>query len=128
MELPVELAPFLQHLKYRPATDTPLPGGRSQAEFVGWLRLLGDSPLDASALTVLVDALPTVATSVQYAEPAPATRADSTTPGGWVLGRITTRSAGGRWCVDDSDLWAPGGQLLASARQTRRVLEPAADQ
>jgi len=133
VELPVELAPFLQHLEYRPATDTPLLGGRSQAEFVGWLRLRGDSPLDASALTVLVDALPpalyaaltapasvpTVAMSVQYAEPA---------PGGWVLGRITTRSAGGGWCVDDSDLWAPGGQLLASARQTRRVLEPAADQ
>jgi acyl-CoA thioesterase len=135
VQLPVELLPFLQHLDYPPATDTALLGGGSRAEFIGWLRLNDDSPLNASALTVLVDALPpalyatftapvpvpTAAMSVQYTAPAPAKPADA--PGGWVLGRIKTRSAGGGWCVDDSDLWAPGGQLLASARQTRRVLE-----
>jgi Acyl-CoA thioesterase N-terminal domain/Acyl-CoA thioesterase C-terminal domain len=58
VQLPVEFLPFLQHLDYRPATDTTLLGGRSQAEFIGWLRLHDDSPLNASALTVLVDALP----------------------------------------------------------------------
>jgi len=57
---------------------------------------------------------------VQYTEPTSAPLS------GWVLGRITTRSVGGGWCVDDSDLWAPDGQLLASARQTRRMLEPTA--
>ncbi|MEJ7773760.1 MAG: hypothetical protein WKF72_03030 [Nocardioidaceae bacterium] len=112
MELPVELAPFLQHLEYRPATDTPLLGGRSQAEFVGWLRLRGDSPLDASALTVLVDALPpalyaaltapapvpTVAMSVQYAEPAPATASGLNDAGR--VGAGTDHDAfGGRWVV-----------------------------
>lgn len=130
VELPVDLVPFLQHLDFRPANDTALLGGAAHAEFVGWLRLRDGSASDAQVLTVLVDALPpalyavltspvpvpTVALSVQYADPT------STPVSGWVLGRITTRSAGGGWCVDDSDLWSPDGQLLASARQTRRVL------
>ena len=134
VELPVDLVPFLQHLDFRPAKDTPLLGGGAQAEFVGWLRFRDGSTFDAQVLTVLVDALPpavyavitspvpvpTVALSVQYTEPTSAPLS------GWVLGRITTRSAGGGWCVDDSDLWAPDGQLLASARQTRRMLEPTA--
>ncbi len=134
VELPVDLVPFLQHLDFRPANDTALLGGAAHAEFVGWLRLRDDSASDAQVLTVLVDALPpalyavltspvpvpTVALSVQYAEPRSAPLS------GWVLGRITTRSAGGGWCVDDSDLWSPDGQLLASARQTRRVLEVSA--
>jgi len=136
VELPVDLVPFLQHLDFRPAKDTPLLGGAAQAEFVGWLRLRDGSALDAQVLTVLVDALPpalyavvtspvpvpTLALSVQYTEPTSAPLR------GWVLGRIITRSEGGGWCVDDSDLWAPDGQLLASARQTRRVLEPAGEQ
>jgi acyl-CoA thioesterase len=134
VELPVDLVPFLQHLDFRPATDTALLGGAEQAEFIGWLRLRDGSALGAQVLTVLVDALPpalyavltspvpvpTVALSVQYAEPA------TTSCSEWVLGRITTRSAGGGWCVDDSDLWSVDGQLLASARQTRRVLEASA--
>jgi acyl-CoA thioesterase len=131
VELPVDLVPFLQHLDFRPANDTALLGGAAQAEFVGWLRLRDGSVSDAQALTLLVDALPpalyavltspvpvpSVALSVQYTDPT------SAPISGWVLGRITTRSAGGGWCVDDSDLWSPDGQLLASARQTRRVLE-----
>lgn len=134
VDLPVALAAFLQNLDYRPATDTPLLGGHPSAEFIGWLRLRDHSPLDAQVLTVLLDALapglyatltapvpiPTVALSVQYAKPAPVR--DS----GWVLGRVTTRSAADGWCVDDSDLWGADGRLLASARQTRRVLDPAA--
>jgi acyl-CoA thioesterase len=133
VELPVDLVPFLQHLDFRPANDTALLSGAAHAAFVGWLRLRDGSSCDAQALTLLVDALPpalyavltspapvpTVALSVQYTEPT------SAPISGWVLGRITTRSAGGGWCVDDSDLWSPEGQLLASARQARRVLEPA---
>jgi acyl-CoA thioesterase len=134
VDLPVELVAYLQNLDYRPATDTPLLGGHPRAEFIGWLRLRDHSALDAQALTVLLDApppglyatltapvpVPTVALSVQYVEPA------SARDSGWVLVRIRTRSAGDGWCVDDSDLWDGDGRLLASARQTRRVLEPVA--
>ncbi|MEV6341576.1 hypothetical protein AB0M12_43515 [Nocardia vinacea] len=39
-----------------------------------------------------------------------------------VLVRATNVSTGGGWSVDDIDIWDRGGALIASARQTRRVL------
>lgn len=130
LELPVELVPFAANLEFRPAAGTPLSGG-PVAELVAWVRLRGDDPLDAAALTVLVDAMPpalyaatavpvpvpTVELSVSYAS-----GLDDEPVRGWALTRIATRTAGDGWCVDDCEVWAPDGRLLVQSRQTRRVL------
>ena len=126
--LPVEFVPFSQHLLFRPATaERPLAGG-DLPELVAWVRLVEDAPLDAAVLTMLVDAMPpalygatatpvpvpTVELSVSFTEAPVAS--------GWVLLRISTRTAAGGWCVDDSEVWDREGRLLAQGRQTRRVL------
>ena len=131
LALPVELVPYGQHFEHRPATGAlPFSGG-DRAELVAWVRLRDDDPLDAAALTVLVDAMPpalygvvrepvvvpTVDLTVAYAS-----GLDDQPRRGWVLVRIATRTAADGWCVDDSEVWAPDGTLLVQARQTRRVL------
>ena len=128
LDIPAELVPFAQHLEVRPATPAlPLAGGEAP-ELVAWVRLRDGRRLDAAALTVLADALPPGlygVASVPVAVPTVDLHvAFSGEPAGsgWVLARITTRSADGAWCVDDSEVWAPDGRLLAQARQTRRVL------
>ena len=123
-----DLVPFTQHLEIRRVGPGPLVGGDS-AELLAWVRwAAGDLPVDALSLVVLVDALapalygiathpvpvPTVDLTVTLQPEPPVT--------GWTLIRITTRTAADGWCVDDSDVWAPDGRLLAQARQTRRVL------
>lgn len=128
LEIPQEFVPFSQHLRFRAATDArPLAGG-TEPELVAWVRLVEEAPLDAAALTFLLDAMPpalygatanpvavpTVELSVSFTEAPVAT--------GWVLLRISTRTAGGGWCVDDSEVWDYEGRLLAQGRQTRRVL------
>lgn len=128
VEPPVEMAPFVQHVEFRPVGALPLSGGDA-AELGGWMRLRDGRPVDAAALTILVDALPpalyatvsapiaipTVDMQVVYSGQQP--------EGGWVFGRIRTRNAWDGWCVEDSDVWSVDGRLLAQARQTRRVLE-----
>lgn len=131
LALPVELVPYGQHFEHRPAAGAlPFSGG-DRAELVAWVRLRADDPLDTAALTVLVDAMPpalygvvrepvvvpTVELTVAYAS-----GLDEAPRRGWVLVRIATRTAADGWCVDDSEVWAPDGVLLAQARQTRRVL------
>ncbi|WP_170286148.1 thioesterase family protein [Nocardioides rubriscoriae] len=131
LELPVELVPFTQHLQLRAATPARPMSGGDLAELVAWVRFRADVPLDAAALTVLVDAMPPGlygAASVPIAVPTvEITVAFAETPEvpdttGWVLLRISTRTAAGGWCVDDSEVWDQQGRLLAQARQTRRVL------
>jgi len=131
LELPVELVPFAANLEFRPATPARPLGGGPRAELVAWVRLVEDEPVDSAALTVLVDAMPpglyaatavplpvpTVELTVSYASDV-----DIDPVRGWVLTRIATRAAADGWCVDDSEVWAPDGRLLATSRQTRRVL------
>jgi hypothetical protein len=130
----VEFVPFSQHLEYRPSGDGGgLATGRAQ--ILGWIRFRDGRALDDVAATVLVDApppalygalpapvpIPTADLCVQYA---PSTARDDADP--WSLVRIVTSSAGEGWCVDDSEVWDRDGRLLATARQTRLVLESAA--
>jgi acyl-CoA thioesterase len=126
--LPAELVPFSQHLHVRPATAALPLGGGDDPELVAWVRLVEDVPLDAAALTLLVDAMPPAlygATSTPVAVPTvelSVSFPESPMAHGWVLIRIATRTASGGWCVDDSEVWDLEGRLLAQARQTRRVL------
>jgi hypothetical protein len=43
-------------------------------------------------------------------------------PGPWVLGVVRSRVAADGYVVEDGELWAPDGGLLATSRQLRRVL------
>lgn len=134
--LPAELVPFSQHFAFRPATDAVPGGGGALAELVAWVRPLADTPLDApfdaaldaAALTVLLDVMPPALYAVgSVPVPVPTVEMSASFTGvvaapGWVLCRIATRQAADGWCVDDSEVWAADGRLLAQARQTRRVL------
>jgi len=115
VELPVDLVPFLQHLDFRPAKDTPLLGGAAQAEFVGWLRLRDGSPLDAQVLTVLVDALPPhwAGDNGVQGRPRP-WRCQCSTPN-----RLLPRSAAG--CLDGS---SPARRAVAGASTTATCGRP----
>jgi acyl-CoA thioesterase len=129
-ELPVDFVPIGQQLEIRPTTEArPLAGGPS-AELVAWVRLRDDRPLDAAALSILLDALPPglfatftevalVPTVDLTAHFSPAAAAAGR---GWVLARITTVEASAGWAVDDSELWSETGERLAVARQARVVV------
>ena len=135
-ELPVELVPFARHLEIRPANAArPLAGG-DQAELVAWIRLRTPGGLSGTqALTILTDALPpAVYAVVRRPVPIPSAdlsihfgpNADRADAGEWHLVRTAAESAGAGWTVDDSRVWDRHGRLLASARQSRRVLDPPA--
>lgn len=125
--VPVEVVPFGAHLEVRPVGAAP-GDAVDVPELVAWVRLVAGGPLDAAALVVLTDALPpALYATLREPVPVPTVELAVTLTGaaadpGWVLARIRTRSAGGGWCVDDSEVWSPAGVLLASGRQTRRVL------
>jgi len=126
--LPSDVVPFTAHWEYRPGPGTMTIGGSSEAVQLAWVRLRTDRSYDAATLVALTDVLPpalyaTTSTPV----PVPAVDlqvvlADAPPTTGWVLTRIATRTSGGGWCVDDSEVWDSGGRLLAQARQVRRVL------
>lgn len=127
LEIPPAFVPFAGRFLYRLVGPAPLSGG-DHAELVAWVRLRTDEPYDAAALVVLTDVLPPAlygAAAVPL--PVPTVELHVVLAGGapvrgWVLTRIATRTAGDGWCVDDSEVWTPDGQLLAQARQVRRVL------
>lgn len=125
---PVDFVPFSQNFEIRRVGPGPLEGGDT-ATLLGWVRWgEADRPVDAGSLVIFADAvppalygiatlpvaIPTVDLTVTLQPEEPVT--------GWTLVRISTRTAADGWCVDDSDVWAPDGRLLAQARQTRRVL------
>jgi acyl-CoA thioesterase len=125
------LAPYGQHLEFRPATPArPLVGGEV-AELLFWIRFADGRPLDAESVVLLTDALPpaayallvdpvpmpTVELSVHLGETLDEKPAD-----GWALVSMRSRQAGSGWAIDDSVVWSADGRLLALGRQTRRVL------
>lgn len=129
-QLPPEIVPVGTHFVIRPAAG-PLPlSGADEAMMCAWIALDPALPIDAPSLAVLADALPpglfplltapvavpTVTLSLQL-------HADLTDLGNApVLVRAANVSSGDGWSVDDTDLWDDAGVLLATARQTRRVL------
>ncbi|MEU4808842.1 thioesterase family protein [Nocardia fluminea] len=129
-QLPPEIVPVGGHFVIRPAAG-PLPlSGADEAMMCAWIALDPALPLDAPSLAVLADALPpglfplltapvaipTVTLSLHlHADPSQL----GDTP---VLVRATNVSSGAGWSVDDTDIWDSDGILLATARQSRRVL------
>ncbi|MFX0578103.1 acyl-CoA thioesterase [Nocardia nepalensis] len=128
--LPPEIVPAAAHFDVRPAAG-PLPlTGADEAWMCAWISLVPELSTDAAALAVLADALPPgffPTLSLPVAAPTVAfsmhLHTDLTRPTQQpVLVRATNASTAGGWSVDDIDIWDRGGTLLASARQTRRVL------
>jgi hypothetical protein len=126
--LPRDLVPFAEHLSVRALGSTrPLAGG-DEPRLTAWVRVDGDLP-PLVRLGVLVDALPpslfavrttplavpTVELTAHLAGPPPA-------PGAWVLVDQVTTWADDDVAVDDAELRAEDGSLVARARQTRRLL------
>ncbi|WP_109530162.1 MULTISPECIES: acyl-CoA thioesterase [Nocardia] len=128
--IPAEIVAVGAHFDIRPAAG-PLPlTGADDAWMTAWIALTPAMTTDAAALAILADALPpaifptltaplavpTVALSLylhtDFAEPATPT----------VLVHAANSGTGGGWSVDDTDIWDERGRLLASARQSRRVL------
>ena len=126
--LPADVVPFSQHLRFRFASEARPFASGPEAQLLAWARLVDDVPLDHAALVMLVDAMPPAAYAVAATPVAVPTVdltvsfTDAPPARGWVLLRITTRSAAGGWCLDDSEVWSGDGQLLARGRQTRRLL------
>ena len=118
--------PFTHSLEVRRVGPGPVEGGEVP-ELLAWVRWADASrPMDAAALVVMADALPPALYGIATV-PVPVPTVDLTVTlqaeppvTGWTLQRIRTRTAADGWCVDDSDVWAPDGRLLAQARQTRR--------
>ena len=126
--LPRELVPIADHLEIRALGPTrPLAGGDAP-RLTAWVRVLG-APTPLTALGVLADALPpslfavwtaprplaTVELTAHLAAPAPE-------PGAWVRVDQWTSWVDDDYCVDDAELHAVDGSLLATVRQTRRML------
>lgn len=128
VEAPVAEAQGLP-IEHRPAA-APLPlAGSDDARIAVWMRRRADEPLDAAGLALLADgavpalfgaidtfiAMPTVELSVQLAD----VGAAAASP--WVLGVFTNVDAADGYAVEDAELWTPGGALVLTGRQLRRV-------
>ncbi len=128
--IPPEIVPMGAQLDLRPV-DGPLPlTGASEAWMRAWITTRTPMAVDAAYLALLADclppavfptltaplALPTVAFSMHVTAPL-----DDPTPAPVLVHTRNTSTSGG-WSVDDTTLRDRGGRLLASARQSRRVI------
>jgi len=128
--IPPEIVPMGGHLDLRPV-DGPLPlTGADESWMRAWVSTRSPMPLDAAYLGLLADclppavfptltaplAVPTVSFSMNITAPL-----DDPTPAP-VLVHTRNISTSGGWSVDDTTLRDRNGRLLASARQSRRVV------
>jgi acyl-CoA thioesterase len=127
------LVPFTQHVEFRSADGSRPLAGAADAQLTAWIRLREQATVDGAAAVMLLDALaPALYASLR--SPVPVPTLDYTVhivapldvrpvpAGSWLLARQRCVSAADGWAVDDGTLWDAGGRLLATARQTRRVL------
>ncbi|WP_028476954.1 acyl-CoA thioesterase II [Nocardia sp. CNY236] len=126
--LPPDIVPVSAHFDIRPATG-PLPlSGADERMMCAWISLVPELPLSTPTLAILADALPPAIFPRLRAPVAVPTVAQSmylhSEPTGRepVLVQTTNASTAGGWSVDDVSIWHRDGRLLATARQTRRVL------
>ncbi|MFT4041556.1 MAG: thioesterase family protein [Gordonia sp. (in: high G+C Gram-positive bacteria)] len=128
--IPTELVSLGQHIDVRP-TDGPLPlSGSTDAWMRAWVSTIAPIALDPAYLALLADCLPpavfpvltaplaapTIAFSIHF------TAAHLDQAPKPVLVHTRNVSTSGGWSVDDTTLRDDSGRLLATARQSRRVL------
>lgn len=128
--IPPEIVPMGGHLDLRPV-DGPLPlTGANEFWMRAWISTRTPMALDAAYLGLLADclppavfptlsaplAIPTVAFSMHITAPL-----DDPEPAP-VLVHTRNISTSGGWSVDDTTLRDRSGRLIASARQSRRVV------
>jgi acyl-CoA thioesterase len=128
--VPVELVPISAFMEIRPATPNLPYTGAAVPELSSWIRLIEpiDDPLQR--LCILADALapsyaavlndwasiPTSRMTIRFTPAALSTDFD------WVhIRSVTAEAQADRWLTEKIDLWAAGGDLLASASQLRIV-------
>ncbi|WP_040797416.1 thioesterase family protein [Nocardia higoensis] len=132
--LPAEIVPAGGHFDIRPAAG-PLPlTGSEEAWMTAWIAVtpVADTalPIDAATLAVLADALPpgifptlTVPVPVPTVTLSMHLHTDEFDAGTrFALVRAANAGTGGGWSIDETDIWDEHGRLLATARQSRRVL------
>jgi acyl-CoA thioesterase len=126
----LSFARFSGNVDFRPVSTPPFSGA-GDPDLLAWARMRDGRPVDVAVSAFLVDAMPpalfglldgpaavpTVDLTVSWLADLDAEPVDD-----WVLLRITTRRAADGWCVDDSEVRARDGRLLALGRQTRLVL------
>lgn len=125
----VWVPPVAERCRWVPCLGThPRDRGGHEPVSGGWMGLDKPAPLDAPALVFYSDAwvptaflqlggtvlAPTVELTVQFRETLPHAGTDHTTP---VLGRFSTNGSAEGYFVEDGELWAPDGTLLAQSRQ-----------
>ncbi|WP_054812492.1 acyl-CoA thioesterase [Nocardia arizonensis] len=129
-QLPPQIVPVGAHFEIRPAAG-PLPlTGSAEPWMTAWIGLVPALPVDAPALAVLADALPPAIFPTLTAPVAVPTvnlsmylhRDDFDPLGRRALVRTANIGTASGWSVDETDIWDERGRLLATARQSRRVL------
>jgi acyl-CoA thioesterase len=127
----VEVVPFVQHVDIRMAGEARPLGGGTEPVLTAWVRLKEPASSSAETALVLLDSMPP-ALYAATTEPVVAPTADFAVHFAdelatadlidWTLIRTQVEQASSGWMVDSIRLWRPDGTLLATARQTRRVL------
>lgn len=130
VRIPPEFIPISQRMEIRAATGELPYSGSAVPVLCGWIRLKDEVADTDERITILVDSLapsytalltdlkavPTVEMSVQMSVAAAEATFD------WALVRATTTSADAYGYVRETiDLWAEGGEHLASCTQLRVV-------
>lgn len=130
VRIPAEFIPIAARMEIRAATPALPYSGSAEAILCGWVRLKDDVPDADERITILADALapsytalltdlyavPTVEMSVQLSGRGADTRFE------WALVRAATTSADAHGYVRETiDVWAEGGDHLASCSQLRFV-------
>jgi acyl-CoA thioesterase len=131
IEFPADLVPFARRFEFRQASGAYPMSGAAEAELGAWLRLRDGTPVDTVAAVLMLDAMPpglypalTAPAVIASAELAVHLHADLAAHpvDDYVLAVARNVSSHDGWCVDEADLWARDGALLAQSRQLRRVL------
>lgn len=125
---------FTQHCEYRIVGGDPPLAGQVGGDMRVWMRLAEPTAYDEPLVVFLADAWMAAIYSV-LDEPLPAPSLDfslqvfqvpetldASDP---LLGVFRAEAASDGFAFEDGTLWTPDGELVARARQTRRVFEPA---